>query len=118
MNNTPISVRLPNSTDFDLFNKRVKQHNMTKSAFITMAIDILMEIDPKTFMRLEIISSCLELPMGVVISNLLVGRLHEHDTNKDTKQILSEFVMTRNGILKGQELYEHLSNAKSDTKEV
>ena len=112
MKNTPMSIRLPDSTDFKLLNQRVSQYDMTKNAFVTEAVNVLMNIDSTTYAKLEILAQCLELPTGVVISNLLVGRIVEHETSGESNGVLPEFVMTRSGILKGQELYNHLYKIK------
>ena len=95
-----ITVRLPDGVNIEDIDNRAAEFDMSRSSYITKAVDVFLGFDPLSLMKIQGFASRIGAPAGVVMQNTTIKELAKkaahHDVWGYDNEILIEFAKNDN----------------------
>jgi hypothetical protein len=80
----PVSIRFPEDFDVTKLEGKADMLGMSRSDFVMTAIEILMDMDPNSYIKIKAYSNRIGAPVGVIMQNAIIRDLGEQAAETDT----------------------------------
>lgn len=113
-----INVRLPEGVNIEQIDAKAESYGLSRSAYITKAIELFLDLDPLSLMKIQNYSNRVDAPVGVVMQNTVIKELARQAAKADVwgpaAELKLEFVNDRGKYVVGDDLFFTLYNDYKD----
>lgn len=104
-----INIRLPEGINTEQVDAVAEKYGLTRSAFITKAIELFMQVDPVSYFKIQAYANQEGFPVGIILQNTVIKDLAYKAAKADvwgpSVDLMFELSSKEDGFIVGDELF-------------